>query len=95
MQATQASCKTDFPCTLDLQLHVLEHFHFVSSPLLGGSIVPCLAKLNKPLLAQLQSKNVLEVLLDICIQLLSCPGYSFFLSIRCLHISHMYTPRLP
>ena len=52
MPAAQASCKTDFPCTLDLRLHVLVHFNFVSSPLLGGSIVPCLAKLNKPLLTQ-------------------------------------------
>ena len=68
MRATQASYKTDFPCTLDLQLHVLVHFHFVSSPLLGGSIVPCLAKLKEPLLTQ-QSKNVLEVLHDICVQM--------------------------
>ena len=53
MPATQASCKTDFPCTLDLQLHVLVHFHFVSSPLLGDSIVPYLVKLNKPLLTHM------------------------------------------
>jgi len=51
--ATQASHETDFPCTLGLQLHVLVHFHFVSSPLLGGSIVPCLAKLSKPLLTHI------------------------------------------